>query len=171
MRIDVLDGNEGWPIVEALDREVWPPDIMATVIWRDIVWAQADKRIVIREDERIVCHAGIFFRDGLLDGKPVHLCGIGGVMTSPSARKKGYAGAAMRRATQLMDEEDLDFGLLFCEPHNVRLYRDLGWCLFHGKVHCTQPSGPMIFDMMPTMILPAGTTPEGDEIDLCGLPW
>jgi GNAT superfamily N-acetyltransferase len=171
MRIDVLDGNEGWPIVEALDREVYTPEFMATAIWRDVVWAQADWRIVICEADDVVCHAGVFFRDGLLDGAPVRLCGIGGVMTAPSARRKGYAGAAMKHAAQLMADDNVDLGLLFCEPHNVRLYRDLGWRLFDGKVHCTQPSGPTIFDMMPTMILPIRMSPEHGEIDLCGLPW
>ncbi len=70
-----------------------------------------------------------------------------------------------------MEDEGIDFGLLFCEPHNVKLYGNLGWRLFSGTVHCTQPSGPMTFDMMPTMILPVRMTPESGRIDLCGLPW
>ena len=171
MRIEVLDGEQGWPVVEALDREVYTPEFMATAIWRDVVWAHADRRIVIRETERAVCHVGVFFRDGLLNGTSVRLCGIGGVMTAPTARRKGYAGAAMKRAALLMEHEGIDFGLLFCERHNMKLYGDLGWRLFQGKVHCTQPSGPVIFDMMPTMVLPVAITPKGDEIDLCGLPW
>jgi GNAT superfamily N-acetyltransferase len=171
MRIEVFDGEQGWAVVEALDREVYTPEFMATAIWRDVVWAHADRRVVIHEDEKVACHAGVFFRRGLLDGRAVLLCGVGGVMTSPSARRKGYAGAAMTRAAQLMEEEGVDFGLLFCERHNVNLYAGLGWRIFSGKVHCTQPSGPMTFDMMPTMILPIGMTPEGSEIDLCGLPW
>jgi GNAT superfamily N-acetyltransferase len=171
MRIEILDGERGWPVVEALDREVYTPEFMATAIWKDVVWAHADRRIVIRESERVVCHAGVFFRDGLLSGAPARLCGIGGVMTSPSARKKGYAGTAMKRAAQLMEDEGVDFGLLFCEPHNVGLYSDLRWRIFPGRVNCVQPSGPMTFDMMPTMILPVRLTPVDGEIDLCGLPW
>jgi GNAT superfamily N-acetyltransferase len=171
MRVDVFDGAEGWAVVEALDREVYTPDYMATVIWRDVVWAQADRRVVIRDGGRAVCHAGVFFRRGQLDGRPVRLCGIGGVMTAPAARRKGYAAAAMQRAAQVMADEGFDFGLLFCEAHNVKLYGDLGWRVFAGPVHCTQPSGPMIFDMMPTMILPVGMSPDGGKIDLCGLPW
>jgi predicted acetyltransferase len=171
MRIEVLDGEAGWPVVEALDGEVWPPDVMTDVVWRDVVWSHADRRVVVWEGERVVAHVGVFHRDGTLDGARTRMCGIGGVMTAPSERRKGYAGAAMRRAAQHMDDEGVDFGLLFCEPHNVKLYGDLGWRVFHGKVRCTQPSGPMIFDMMPTMILPIRTTPARGEIDLCGLPW
>ena len=171
MRIEVFDGEPGWAVVEALDREVYTPEYMATAIWRDVVWAHADKRIVIFDDQKAVCHAGVFFRDGLLDGAPVRLCGIGGVMTSPSARKKGCAGAVMTRAAQLMEEEGIDFGLLFCERHNLELYGNLGWRIFSGAVHCVQPSGPMTFDLMPTMILPVRMTPDSGKIDLCGLPW
>jgi len=171
MRIEVFDGESGWAVVEALDREVYTPEYMATATWRDVVWAHADKRIVIFDDQKPVCHAGVFFRDGLLDGAPVRLCGIGGVMTSPSAREKGCAGAAMTRAAQLMEEDGIDFGLLFCERHNLELYGNLGWRIFSGAVQCTQPSGPMTFDMMPTMILPVRMTPDSGKIDLCGLPW
>lgn len=171
MRVEVLDGEKGWAVVEALDREVYTPEFMATAIWRDVVWAHADRRIVISEEHGIVCHAGVFFRHGSIGGASVYLCGIGGVMTAPAARKNGYAGAAMKRAAEMMAEEGIDFGLLFCEPHNVKLYGNLGWQVFSGTVHCTQPSGPMTFDMMPTMILPIRMTPEHGKIDLCGLPW
>lgn len=169
MRIEVLDGEEGWAVVEALDREVYSPEFMATAIWREIVWAPADKRVVVRDEGRVVCHAGLFFREGTLDGGPVKMCGIGGVMTSPSARRKGYAGAAMTRAAEAM--AGADFGLLFCEKHNVALYAGLGWRLFSGSVTCMQPLGPFVFDMMPAMILPLRAAPERGAIDLCGLPW
>jgi GNAT superfamily N-acetyltransferase len=169
MEIALLDGDDGWAIVQTLDAEVYSPEYMKTAIWRDVVWAHADKRVVIREDGRAVCHAGIFFREGTLDGKPARMCGIGGVMTAPAARKKGYAGAAMRRAAEAM--AGCDFGLLFCEQHNVALYASLGWRVFGGSVMCVQPSGPYLFDMMPTMILPLRMAPERGAVDLCGLPW
>ncbi len=169
MEIEVLDGEAGWPVVVALDREVYSPEFMATAAWKDIVWAHADKRIVVREEGRVVCHAGLFFRDGLLDGRPARMCGIGGVMTSPAVRRRGFASAAMRRAAEAM--EDVDFGLLFCETHNVAFYAGLGWRVFDGTVACVQPSGPFFFDIMPTMILPLRAAPQRGAIDLCGLPW
>jgi GNAT superfamily N-acetyltransferase len=169
MRIEVLDGEAGWPIVEALDREVYSPQFMATAIWRDVVWAHADKRVVIHDGGRPVCHAGLFFREGTHDGRRARMCGIGGVMTAPGARRKGFASAAMARAAEVMD--GVDFGLLFCEPHNVAFYGGLGWSVFDGSVACTQPSGPFVFDMMPTMTLAKRVSPERGAIDLCGLPW
>ena len=104
-----------------------------------------------------------------LDGAPVKMCGIGGVMTAPAARKRGCASAAMRRAAEAM--AGVHFGLLFCEAHNVALYAGLGWRVFGGSVMCVQPSVPLLFDMMPTMILPVRMTPDNGKIDLCGLPW
>lgn len=169
MRIEILGGDEGWAVVEALDREVYSPEFMATAIWRDVVWAHADKRVVVRDEGRVVCHAGLFFRDGTLDGRPVRMCGIGGVMTSPSARRKGCASAAMTRAAEAM--AGADFGLLFCEKHNAALYAGLGWKDFPGRVECDQPSGRMVFDLMPRMVLPLAMHPVGGMIDLCGLPW
>jgi hypothetical protein len=77
----------------------------------------------------------------------------------------------MNRAAETMREAGVDFGLLFCERHNVGLYASLGWRIFLGQVHCTQPSGPMVFDMMPNMTLPLRLAPERGVIDLCGLPW
>lgn len=172
MLVEVYSGTEGWPVVEALDRECYSPEFMATAIWRHVVWAQADRRVVVRDaDGSVVCHAGLFFRDGTWDGRPARMCGIGGVMTAPSARRRGFARAAMARAAEEMAGEAIGVGLLFCEAHNVKLYEGMGWVLFHGKVHCTQPSGPFVFDMMPNMVLPLARAPRDGRIDLCGLPW
>jgi len=171
MRVEVFPDREGWLLAEPLDREVYTPEVMAQVPWRDVVWAHADRRVIVSENSQILCHAGVFFRDGLYGGDKVRICGVGGVMTSPRARKRGLAGMAMTRAAELMQEENIDFGLLFCEEHNVRLYAALGWRLFSGKVHCIQPSGPMIFDVIPTMTLSINRTPRDGVIDLCGLPW
>ncbi|MBV8976174.1 MAG: GNAT family N-acetyltransferase [Alphaproteobacteria bacterium] len=144
---------------------------MATLPWRDVVWAHADRRVLVRESGRVLCHAGLFFRDGLVDGRKVRICGVGGVMTAADARRRGHASAAMKRAAQVMREEGVDFGLLFCEEHNVGFYGTLGWLAFPGKVRCTQPGGPMVFDIIPAMILPLEAAPRGGVIDLCGLPW
>jgi hypothetical protein len=168
-RIEVVDGDAGWALAEPLDRECYPPEMMASVIWRDVTWAHADKRVVVHGEGGIVCHVGIYLRDAILDGGLVRIAGIGGVMTSPRVRREGCAGSAMRRAADVMREQD--FGLLFCESHNVGFYEHLGWRTFIGEVYCDQPSGRVRFDMMHTMVLPLALAPEGRAIDLCGLPW
>jgi hypothetical protein len=171
MRIDVLDGEEGWPAVEPLDREVYPPEVMATVPWRHVTWAHANKRIVVSDELGIRCHVGVFWRSGMFDGRAVNMGGIGGVMTSEGVRRKGYAGAAMHEARRLMEERAIDFGLLFCEPHNERFYGNLGWHVFDGEVWTEQPGGRVRFDMMHALCLPLRDAPVRGVIDLCGLPW
>ena len=144
---------------------------MATVIWRDIAWAHADKRILIMDDGLLVCHVGLYYRDGTHDGSKVRIAGIGGVMTSERVRRQGCAGSALKKAADLMRDGHVDFGLLFCEPHNANFYGNLGWKPFRGVVHCDQPIGRIRFDLMPAMVFPLARTPASGDIDLCGLPW
>jgi aminoglycoside 2'-N-acetyltransferase I len=169
--IEILDGDEAWPRVEGLDREVYPPHVMATVIWRDITWEHAHRRVLVTNDDVLVSHVGIYFREGTHDGAEVRIAGIGGVMTSERVRRQGCAGSAMKAAADLMREEEVDFGLLFCEAHNVNFYRNLGWRAFGGEVYCEQPKGKICFNLMGTMVLPLSRTPASGVIDLCGLPW
>jgi predicted acetyltransferase len=171
MRIEIVDGQKGWPLVEALDQEVYPPAVMATVPWRNVTWAHADIRVVVSDDEGVRCHVGIFWRDGMYGGQSVRMAGIGGVMTSARVRRKGYAGSALREAARLMEQDDIDFGLLFCEEHNEKFYGTLGWNIFNGEVWTEQPEGRVRFDMMRTLCLPVRTNPTRGVIDLCGLPW
>ncbi len=171
MRIDIVSGEEGWPLAERLDREVYPPDVMARVVWRDVTWAHADRRVLVREEAELVCHVGIYFREGLYGGTPARMMGISGVMTSPGARGRGHAGDAMRAAASIVAERGDDFGLLFCEPHNVEFYKNRGWCMFEGDVYCEQPAGRIRFDIMNAMTLPVRKKVVNGVIDLLGLPW
>jgi aminoglycoside 2'-N-acetyltransferase I len=171
MRIEVVDGDAGWGLVEPLDREVYPPEVMATVPWRDVTWARADKRVVVSDEEGVRCHVGVFWREGAFDRQSVRLAGIGGVMTSAGVRRKGYASGALREAARLMSERGSDFGLLFCEPHNEPFYGTLGWTCFNGEVWAEQPEGRVRFDIMRALCLPVLMAPKLGVIDLCGLPW
>jgi hypothetical protein len=169
--VEIHDGEAGWPLAEALDRECYPPEVMATIIWRDVTWAHADTRILVRELDKTVCHVGLYFRDGKDGEAPSRIGGIGGVMTSPAVRGRGHAGRAMRLAADMMEYQSCDFGLLFCEPKTIAFYERLGWRTFEGDTFCDQPSGRVKFDMMRTMVLPMKSEPRSRVIDLCGLPW
>jgi GNAT superfamily N-acetyltransferase len=171
MNIEVHDGKEGWALAEALDSVCYPPEVMATVIWRDVTWAQADKRIFARLNGETVCHAGLYLREAKDGTREVRVGGIGGVMTLPEARRHGCAGEVLRAAAEVMKGEGCDFGLLFCETHNVAFYERLGWRKFRGEVFCEQPTGRVRFDIMHTMVLPVSSEPQSSAIDLCGLPW
>lgn len=171
VEIERVSGDEGWTEAEVLDRICYPPETMATIIWRDVVWAHADRRVFARLDGRAVCHVGIYWRDGRDGDVPVRIGGIGGVMTLPEARRRGCATQAMLSAASEMGQAACDFGLLFCEPHNIAFYEGLGWQVFAGRVHCEQHNRRIVFDMMPAMFLPLRSAPREDVLDLCGLPW
>jgi aminoglycoside 2'-N-acetyltransferase I len=171
IKVEVHDGEAGWPLAEALDHECYPPEVMATIVWRDVTWAHADLRILVRELNKTVCHVGLYFRQGKDSDAPCDIGGIGGVMTAPAVRGRGHAGRAMRLAADMMEYRGRDFGLLFCEPQNVAFYERLGWGIFDGDVFCEQPSGRIKFDMMHAMVLPLRCAPRSRVIDLCGLPW
>jgi len=169
--IEIVDGEAGWHESETLDRICYPPEVMATVVWRDVVWAHASKRIFVRLDGTTACHVGIYFRQAKDGRRDVYVAGIGGVMTLPSAQRLGCASCAMQSAAQLMQRLGCDFGLLFCEGHNIAFYERLAWQRFEGAVFCEQPEGRVQFDLMHTMVLPVASAPRANVIDLCGLPW
>jgi len=119
----------------------------------------------------VVCHVGLYLREAKCDERKVFIGGIGGVMTRVAARRRGCAGRALQAAAVKMKDEGCDFGLLFCEPHNIAFYEGLGWQIFCGEIFCEQPAGHIEFDLMRAMVLPVRSTPNATEIDLCGLPW
>ncbi len=51
IEIDVLNGNESWPIAEPLLDAVWPRDAAGMRPWGDIKWAHADLRVLIDAPE------------------------------------------------------------------------------------------------------------------------
>jgi aminoglycoside 2'-N-acetyltransferase I len=172
MRVELRGGDETWAIAEPLMELVYPPEIMATIVWRDVTWAHADERVLVYDEEQLVSHAGLYLRQGLHDGSAVRIGGIGGVMTHPAYRIRGFASAALRRADEAFRTRGVDFSLLFCEPKNVAFYGGLGWRVFSGVVIVAQPGGRGPFTVTTAMVRTASKpAPSDGTIDLCGLPW
>jgi aminoglycoside 2'-N-acetyltransferase I len=169
MRIDISPGNSSWEAAEKLLDIVWPDEV-----WPGVVWAHADQRVMVREDawpHDLVCHVGLYTRRAVWNDRDVTIGGIGGVGTHPHKRKAGFATAAMRSAMQWFAREDMDFAVLFCEPHNFAFYRNLGWHRFEGDVFVEQPQGRVRFEVMAPFVLDLKLAPRGGIIDLRGLPW
>jgi aminoglycoside 2'-N-acetyltransferase I len=172
MRVELRGGDETWAIAEPLMELVYPPDIMATIVWRDVTWAHAAERVLVCDEERLVSHAGLYLRHGLHDGSAVRIGGIGGVVTHPAYRARGFASAALHRAEDAFRAHGVDFTLLFCEPKNFAFYGSLGWRVFPGEVIVEQPGGRGPFTIMSAMVRDLRKpAPAGGMIDLCGLPW
>ena len=181
IEIDVLNGDASWPRVEPLMNAVWPDHVMEKLSWRHIKWAHADLRVLIDapEDEAeetvkpgLACHVGIYFRTVMWNGRKVNIGGIGGVATREDCRRQGYASLALDAAVQTMrHHEAVQFGLLFCEPHNFAFYQSRGWHPFTGEVYAEQPEGRVRFEAMAPFVFDFTRKPRQGVIDLCGLPW
>jgi ribosomal protein S18 acetylase RimI-like enzyme len=79
----------------------------------------------------------IVWSDGLMTE------GVSSVMTYPAFRGEGHSSALLRRAASHIEASGMDFGMLFCDEHNVSFYERLGWqVLDRGRVRVREdPDG------------------------------
>jgi len=173
IEISIESGDASWARAEPLLEATWPRAKMANLSWGQVVFAHADFRVFVeRENEGIVCHVGIFRRHATLNGRPVHVGGIGGVATRSDSKRRGYATVALNAAiATLRHEGSIGFALLFCEPHNEAFYRARGWHDFEGEVFVEQPAGRVRFDVMKPMVFDLVLKPRNGTLELNGLPW
>ncbi len=173
IEIEVLNGDQSWPLVEPLFKAVWPPEIVEKLPWGRFAFAYPEWRVLVQSDaEGVVSHVGIQRREVKWNGRKMRAGGIGGVLTREDHRRKGYASVALNAAVQtLKDEGSTDFALLFCEPHNAAFYVGRGWKPFDGEVWCEQPGGRVRFEATAPYVLQIRRAPLRGTIDLCGLPW
>ena len=172
MRIDIKPGDAAWEVAGPLLNAVWPPDLVATLPWGHLATAHADFRVLVTHDGELVSHVGLFIRSCDWDDRTVHVGGIGGVVTAAPQRGLGFASAGMRTAVKtLQQEHDVDFGMLFCEDHNIAFYRALGWQPFSGTVFAEQPEGRIHHDAVAPFVYDFKLAPRAGTIDLRGLPW
>lgn len=173
-RISIMDADHGWRLASNLLNAVWPADVVASLPWKDVVWARADRRVLsVNGHNEVVAHAGIYLRDAMLDSRPVKIGGIGGVATRLDCRRQGVASEMMHQVVrEIRDTHGVDFGLLFCEPRHAPLYRQLGWRLFEGEVLVEQPQkGRVRFGITDPFVFDLKIAPRQGTLDLCGLPW
>jgi len=172
MRWAMLPGEAGWNELQPLSELVYPPEVMATIVWRDVTWAHAAWWVLVYREDRLVASAGLHLREARHDGARVRIGGIGGVMTHPAERRRGFATAALQRAHDVFAEQGAQFSLLFCEPKNFAFYGGRGWSRFAGTVTVDQPGGRGPFTIMTAMVSSVSAlAPSTGTIDLCGLPW
>jgi predicted acetyltransferase len=173
IEIDVLNGDQSWPLAEPLMKEVWPQEVLERLPWGNVQWAHADLRVLIEHPKGgLACHVGVYFRTVIWNGRKFHVGGIGGVATRPDSRGHGYASVALNAAVQTMrDHEAVQFALLFCEPHNFAFYQARGWHPFAGEIYAEQPQGRIRFEAMAPFVFDFSRAPRQGTIDLCGLPW
>ena len=173
IEIEILNGNESWPVAKPLLDVVWPKAEVEKLSWGHVKWANADLRVLVEtSDGELACHVGIYTRMAMWNNRKMNIGGIGGVATHPDHQRRGYASIALNAAIQtLRDREDIQFVVLFCEPHNVAFYEARGWHRFIGEVYCEQPEGRVRFEAMAPFVFDLKGGAGGGILDLCGLPW
>jgi aminoglycoside 2'-N-acetyltransferase I len=154
-----------------------PPESAKLLSWAKVN-PDADLMIRVREDGRLVSRVVVVERTILVDGQRARAGGISGVRTHPEFRRRGYASAAMRRATDVFWQDlRVELGLLLSSEMAVPFYRSLGWEVLNGPVLCEDRDGGLVNytelkPQCPAMALaPAGGRFPVGPVDLCGLPW
>lgn len=75
-------------------------------------------------------------------------------MTHPSARRQGLAALAIEKVIDFFKEQNVDFALLFCEPHIMPIYQQIGWQPFTGDLLVTQRGAKGKFTFNLPMVKP-----------------
>jgi GNAT superfamily N-acetyltransferase len=135
-------------------------------------WRHKDVHFVVYDNGEPLSHAGILKHSVKVNGEPVSVAGLGGVVTIPEAQGKGFARQLVLQAMRFAEAEwEVDAGLLFCRPQMVKYYEAIGWHLVESQVVIEQPGGH-IHSPLHVMVLPFGkkSWPPG-EVELQSLPW
>lgn len=138
----------------------------------DVSWRSKVLHLLLYADGELVSHVGVLKHGVSVDGKPVVVGGVGGVVTVPTAQGKGYARKLMSHAAEVFEREwKVDAGLLFCLPKLTPYYEALGWQRVKGPVLIEQPGGEVV-SPVEVMVLPFGGKgwPPG-SVELHSLPW
>ena len=149
----------------------WGEDIF-DLSEHDLHWRAKDWHFVLYEDGVPRAGASVLRHEVLIDGRPTAVGGLGSVVTVPEAQRRGLARLVVGRATEFMrDELKTSFGLLFCLPRRVPLYRSLGWEVVEPGVLVYQLGGKIPF---PLPVMVRQFTDERwpmETVDLRSLPW
>lgn len=135
-------------------------------------WRPKDLHFLFYSEGELVSHVGVLRHVVSVDGGPVTVGGVGGVVTVQEAQKKGFARRLMKHASNFLEREwGVDAGLLFCLPRMTAYYEALGWREVESLVLIEQPGG-QVASPLRVMVLPLGRAgwPAG-TIELRSLPW
>ena len=159
--------------VDALAKIVYPPGSAGAKLWGQVKWAHAHWRVRTLDGNILINHVGIYRRNGMVDGAPAKIFGIGGVMTLPERQGQHHATRALAMADDWAMKAGCDFGLLVCEKKNIALYKKLGWFLFTGALLHRQPGrGSIPWTIAPVMVRDLNAkAPRRGTVDLRGKPW
>lgn len=138
----------------------------------NLSWRLKDWHFFLDVDGEPASHVGLLRHDVRVDGVPVPVAGLGGVITAPDFQGRGFAQILLREATAFMTGElGADFGFLFCLPRLVPFYERLGWQTLPRPVLIEQPGG-VVESPAESMVLPLRGRPwPPGRVETQSLPW
>jgi len=149
----------------------WGEDIF-NVLPLTLHWRHKDVRFVLYDNDEPVSHAGILKHVVTVNDEPILVAGLGGVVTVPEARHKGFARRLVLDAMRFAASEwKVQAGLLFCRPQMLAYYESLGWQMVESPVMIDKPSGKIVSPLH-VMVIPFGEMawPAG-TVELQSRPW
>jgi predicted N-acetyltransferase YhbS len=128
-----------------------------------LTWGPKDAHFGVSQDGRLVAHAGVVALPVSIGGTDTEVVGLGGVAVAPDHRGRGLARLVVAGALDHARTMGPRYGLLFCLPRLVPLYRRLGWSVVEGEVEVQQPEGPVVMPLrtMWTPLHDGAAWPEG----------
>jgi GNAT superfamily N-acetyltransferase len=168
-----IEIKEATSLTEAEQKQLfgWGENIFG-VEAHSLQWRHKALRFILYDKDELVSHAGILKHSVSVNGKSILVAGLGGVVTVPTAQRRGFARRLVQHAMKYAETEwQVEAGLLFCRPEMIHYYAALGWQQVESPVMIDQSDGK-IASPLPVMVLPFRDIhwPTG-TIELESRPW
>jgi predicted N-acetyltransferase YhbS len=161
----ITDGD--WQQIIAEEPEPWG-GVVETIHWRE-----KTHNLGLRDDaENLVAVAGLLLAEVQVGDEQFQVAGIGSVIVTRAARKRGLARLLIERLLEIAPELGAERAMLLCLPANIGLYAKFGFQVIEEPVWVQQPQG-LVEMPMAAMWKPLTSTaawPEG-RIELLGQPF
>lgn len=142
-----------WPFLNGRGNRIWdyPP--------RD----GGPTTLVLVDDEMLISHTEVNFRDIDFVGETLKVGGISAVFTYPAFRGSGHANKIVTHATDLIRRSDADLAMLFTAAKNENFYTRCGWCAMkNAHVLYGEKENPTLKDDNVVMML--FVSPRGERM-------
>ncbi|MEU7062079.1 GNAT family N-acetyltransferase [Streptomyces sp. NPDC046197] len=106
-------------------------------------WLDKEVHFGVRQQGRLVAHAGSVQVPISVGSVRLRVAGIGGVIVTPGLRGQGLARRVVTAAMDHARGLGVELGMLFCWPDLIPLYERMGWQALPHDVQVQQPEGPV----------------------------
>ena len=128
--------------------------------------------ILVYSEDELVSFAAVLERSVRFDDDELTLGGVGGVVTAPEHRGRGFASMAMKESVRVIFRTlKADVGGLLCLNETVGFYEKLGWKLSHAKVMVELKGSNVVWPEAFMFYERDGSCFNPKNIDVCGRPW